>query len=147
MSSVLHPKYKKSYFAKAGWPKNWVETAEELVWDIWVKNYKPEIETELDQDEVRISFLFIIILMYSIVSRNPMILLKTVQQLTTPMMRSRTTSTQPLNPTSKILSDIGPANSTGRMKRLLVTVPWLVWLLISCLVLVRSIHSSFCSII
>jgi len=39
---VLHPRYKSSYFLKAGWPREWVQTAEDLLRTEWEKNYKPK---------------------------------------------------------------------------------------------------------
>jgi len=37
---VLHPRYKSSYFHKAGWPREWITTAEELLRTEWNTNYK-----------------------------------------------------------------------------------------------------------
>jgi hypothetical protein len=39
---VLHPCYKSSYFQKAGWPRDWVHTAEDLLHQEYDKNYKLE---------------------------------------------------------------------------------------------------------
>ena len=39
---VLHPRYKSSYFLKAGWPREWVQTAEDLLRAEWERNYKPK---------------------------------------------------------------------------------------------------------
>jgi hypothetical protein len=43
---VLHPKYKSAYFVKAGWPPEWIKTAEELLRAQWRDHYKPKsVET------------------------------------------------------------------------------------------------------
>jgi len=39
---VLHPRYKSSYFQKAGWPRDWIRTAEDLLRKEYDKNYKLE---------------------------------------------------------------------------------------------------------
>lgn len=41
-ASVLHPRYKSTYFLKAGWPREWVQTAEDLLRKEWERNYKPK---------------------------------------------------------------------------------------------------------
>ena len=40
---MLHPQYKTSYFHKAGWPCEWITTAEALLHEEWSSNYKPAI--------------------------------------------------------------------------------------------------------
>ena len=40
---MLHPQYKTSYFYKAGWPPEWITTAEALLREEWSSNYKPAI--------------------------------------------------------------------------------------------------------
>ncbi|KAF7371898.1 Zinc finger BED domain-containing protein 4 [Mycena venus] len=39
---VLHPKHKTTYFSKAKWPWEWIQTAEMLVREEWEWNYKPK---------------------------------------------------------------------------------------------------------
>jgi hypothetical protein len=39
---VLHPQYKSSYFHKAGWPREWITTAKEILQTEWNRNYKPK---------------------------------------------------------------------------------------------------------
>jgi hypothetical protein len=39
---VLHPRYKSSYFHKAGWPREWITTAENILRAEWNTNYKPK---------------------------------------------------------------------------------------------------------
>ena len=39
--TVLHPRYKSTYFQKAGWPREWIQTAEDLLQKEWETNYKP----------------------------------------------------------------------------------------------------------
>jgi len=39
---VLHPRYKSSYFHKAGWPREWITMAEDLLRNEWNANYKPK---------------------------------------------------------------------------------------------------------
>jgi len=40
--AVLHPKYKSAYFIKAGWPPEWIKTAEDLLRAQWRDHYKPK---------------------------------------------------------------------------------------------------------
>ena len=42
LTSVLHPRYKSTYFLKAGWPCEWVQAAEDLLRNEWERNYKPK---------------------------------------------------------------------------------------------------------
>jgi hypothetical protein len=42
LPTVLHPRYKSSYFHKAGWPRSWITTAEDLLRAEWDANYKPQ---------------------------------------------------------------------------------------------------------
>ena len=42
LPTVLHPRYKSSYFHKAGWPRSWITTAEDLLCAEWDANYKPQ---------------------------------------------------------------------------------------------------------
>ena len=37
--TVLHPKHKLEYFQRAGWPPEWIETAEALVRDEFNQSY------------------------------------------------------------------------------------------------------------
>jgi hypothetical protein len=37
---VLHPRYKSTYFQKAGWPCEWIQTAEDILQKEWENNYK-----------------------------------------------------------------------------------------------------------
>ncbi|KAF8234916.1 hypothetical protein L208DRAFT_1259744, partial [Tricholoma matsutake] len=37
---VLHPFHKLSYFTTAGWEQEWVNTAKELVCDVFERSYK-----------------------------------------------------------------------------------------------------------
>ena len=39
---MLHLWYKSSYFHKAGWPREWITTAEDLLRNEWNVNYKPK---------------------------------------------------------------------------------------------------------
>ena len=39
---VLHPKYKLDYFRRLNWKPEWIMTAEELIREQWVANYKPK---------------------------------------------------------------------------------------------------------
>ena len=41
LPTVLHPRYKSSYFHKAGWPHSWITTAEDLLCTEWSTDYKP----------------------------------------------------------------------------------------------------------
>jgi hypothetical protein len=46
--SVLHPKYRSAYFMKAGWPLDWIKTAEDLLRSQWRDYYRPSsIETNV----------------------------------------------------------------------------------------------------
>ena len=38
--AVLHPRYKSAYFIKAGWPSDWIKTAEDLLRTQWREYYK-----------------------------------------------------------------------------------------------------------
>jgi hypothetical protein len=38
---VLHPRYKSSYFLKAGWPRDWIDEAEKITREEWKANYQP----------------------------------------------------------------------------------------------------------
>jgi len=42
MKLVLHPCHKLSYFRTAGWEEEWVETAQEMVRDVFERSYKQE---------------------------------------------------------------------------------------------------------
>ena len=37
---VLHPRYKSTYFQKAGWPHEWIQTVEDILQKEWETNYK-----------------------------------------------------------------------------------------------------------
>jgi hypothetical protein len=39
--TVLHPRYKSSYFVKAKWPRDWIATAEDILREHWSVYYKP----------------------------------------------------------------------------------------------------------
>ena len=39
--AVLHPCYKSSYFIKAKWPREWIDTAEWILRDQYEMYYKP----------------------------------------------------------------------------------------------------------
>jgi hypothetical protein len=39
---VLHPRHKLAYFKMAGWEQEWIETAKELVRDVFERSYKQE---------------------------------------------------------------------------------------------------------
>ena len=39
-ASVLHPQHKLDYFSQAGWPSDWIETAENLVREEFERTYK-----------------------------------------------------------------------------------------------------------
>ena len=41
LCSVLHPRHKMTYFSKAGWPHDWINTAKEIVRKEWEENYTP----------------------------------------------------------------------------------------------------------
>jgi hypothetical protein len=48
---VLHPRYKSTYFQKAGWPREWIRMAEDILRKEWETNYKPSI-SDLVQEAV-----------------------------------------------------------------------------------------------
>ncbi len=50
---VLHPSHKLAYFAQAGWPEEWRETAEEIVRTEFERAYA-DIEI-LDSNELSVS--------------------------------------------------------------------------------------------
>lgn len=50
---VLHPRYKSSYFHKAGWPCSWITTTEELLHTEWNTNYKPQVSEPEHTSTVR----------------------------------------------------------------------------------------------
>ena len=39
MVIVLHPTHKLKYFSKQGWDKEWIKTAEDIVWEEFKWNY------------------------------------------------------------------------------------------------------------
>lgn len=43
MLPVLHPRYKTSYFVKAGWKREWIKIVEDLVRQEWQSSYKPMV--------------------------------------------------------------------------------------------------------
>jgi hypothetical protein len=45
-SSVLHPKYKLSYFRLKKWPEEWIDTARTVLREQWVLYYKPSNDLE-----------------------------------------------------------------------------------------------------
>ncbi|KAH9911150.1 uncharacterized protein BXZ73DRAFT_57318 [Epithele typhae] len=52
---VLHPALKLTYFRKASWPEEWITEARDLIREIWVNYYKPEVTApkETDDDAAR----------------------------------------------------------------------------------------------
>jgi hypothetical protein len=48
---VLHPRYKSSYFSKAGWLREWIDEAERLLRLEWATNYRPVTATVVSQSE------------------------------------------------------------------------------------------------
>jgi hypothetical protein len=57
--AVLHPQYKALYFSKAGWPHDWILTAEEILRNEWNSNYKPTV-TPRDNISIAVSFFWLI---------------------------------------------------------------------------------------
>lgn len=43
LAMILHPAYKTSYFAKAGWEHDWIVAAENLTRNEWKNKYKPSV--------------------------------------------------------------------------------------------------------
>jgi hypothetical protein len=54
MLSVLHPRHKLQYFRNAGWDDDWVETAHEMVRDIFDNAYKslPGVNSKPDKPNI-----------------------------------------------------------------------------------------------
>jgi hypothetical protein len=50
--TVLHPRYKSTYFQKAGWPREWIQTAEDLLQKEWETNYKPSTSVSVQDTAV-----------------------------------------------------------------------------------------------
>jgi len=48
LSSVLHPKYKLSYFRSKNWPEEWIDAARAVLREQWSSYYKPHNDSELD---------------------------------------------------------------------------------------------------
>ncbi|KAE9395053.1 hypothetical protein BT96DRAFT_792165, partial [Gymnopus androsaceus JB14] len=48
---VLHPRYKMSYFTKASWEMEWIDTAYEVIQEEWDTHYKPTIDPSFLQEE------------------------------------------------------------------------------------------------
>jgi len=46
---VLHPRYKSTYFQKAGWPREWIRTAEDILRKEWETNYKPSMSDSVQE--------------------------------------------------------------------------------------------------
>jgi hypothetical protein len=40
--TVLHPRYKTTYFTRAKWPQQWITDAEALARKVWSSKYKPK---------------------------------------------------------------------------------------------------------
>ena len=38
--SVLHPKHKLEYFRNKKWEQDWIDTAINFMWKIWIEEYK-----------------------------------------------------------------------------------------------------------
>jgi len=38
--TVLHPRYKTTYFSRAKWPEQWIEDAKNVAREAWRNNYK-----------------------------------------------------------------------------------------------------------
>jgi len=61
---VLHPRHKLSYFKQAGWPTEWINTAEDIVRTKFNRSYAVNNDTEDENDDedivvmVRSSMLF-----------------------------------------------------------------------------------------
>jgi len=53
--AVLHPRHKATYFINAGWPREWVTTAERLLREEWSSNYKPK-DVPIEKTVVIVSF-------------------------------------------------------------------------------------------
>jgi len=51
---VLHPKYKSSYFVKAGWPSDWIRTAEGLLRSQYRNYYQPNQSDSLERPSVSV---------------------------------------------------------------------------------------------
>lgn len=54
---VLHPKYKTMYFAKAKWPREWIQTAEDLVRHEWETYYKLQTNKKTAEPNVKYQLL------------------------------------------------------------------------------------------
>lgn len=48
---VLHPRYKMSYFTKASWEMDWIDTARRIIQEEWETRYKPTIDHSFLQDK------------------------------------------------------------------------------------------------
>lgn len=47
--TVLHPRYKTTYFSRAKWPEQWIEDAKKVAREAWRDNYKkatPPVQTQ-----------------------------------------------------------------------------------------------------
>ena len=51
---VLHPKHKSSYFIKAGWPSDWIRTAEGLLCSQYQNYYQPNQSDGLERPSVSV---------------------------------------------------------------------------------------------
>ena len=51
---VLHPKHKSSYFIKAGWPSDWIRTAEGLLYSQYQNYYQPNQSDGLERPSVSV---------------------------------------------------------------------------------------------
>jgi hypothetical protein len=69
---VLHPRHKLSYFRQAGWPTEWIRTAEDIVHTEFKRSYVIDIEEvrehgeagNSEDDGIMVSFLCIISYLY-----------------------------------------------------------------------------------
>lgn len=48
---VLHPRYKMSYFNKATWESDWIDTAQQIIQEEWETHYQPTIDPSFMQQE------------------------------------------------------------------------------------------------
>lgn len=49
----MHPKYKLEYYRAKGWKKKWIQQAEDIVREIWTRDYLPHVKVKEVRPSVR----------------------------------------------------------------------------------------------
>lgn len=127
---VLHPRYKSTYFQKAGWPQEWIQTAEDILRKEWKVNYKLSTSEPVQDSAVSLNVYYLMLYLMNVCS---------LQQRKTGILMTLTPSMLLVPPTQltsgwiHLLLLVQMACNGGMQSPLIHFIIWL-WIFCRCLV-------------